>query len=332
MGQTYMEATGFTQLCRDTHLIDKRFTVADANLIFANTMLCGQHQMDFLQFQEAVRLIGKKKGVPPDIVLEAIVPMCRGMALATSTGVCLAGTLPLRSPSPILALSSTQEHLPKATSSRLKEPDYNTESSTGTCQKEGWIGEAFKVFCGNNQAMDSDGFVKFCRGCKFTATDPLLVFSEISSHKGMNFVQFKAALRLLVENNCKHATSSSSTSNIVRVKRSLHRATKLEKRRTRSISSDTCTTCDMDLTSDVASSVPSSPPNSEARTLLTGVLMDDEDGSEGCHPHLHSHQSSKMREQVPDDRAHGQLDCLPPMRFTWTPPTLEDSRSLDCCS
>lgn len=74
-----LEGRNFAKLCRDCQLFDKRFSVTDADLIFAKVVAGGgQRRMDFHQFELALRAAAEKKGVEASSVLQAVSQMRGG--------------------------------------------------------------------------------------------------------------------------------------------------------------------------------------------------------------------------------------------------------------
>jgi hypothetical protein len=63
-GQKDMDGKSFTKLCKDSHLIDKRFTATDADLIFAKAVPKGQHRrLSLEQFVAALGYVAEKKSI-----------------------------------------------------------------------------------------------------------------------------------------------------------------------------------------------------------------------------------------------------------------------------
>lgn len=336
-----MDSKGFATLCRDSRLFDWKFTVKDAELIFARMTHCCRQRMDFEQFQEALRIVKNRKGISLDNVLAVVSLLGKGATVSSSKDECQVGNASIRPASPIGSpsrlsyaaspLTPRQQHLPTATWSRVEEASHNTVCSSATQQKEGWVSKAFKVFSGNNQTMNFDGFSLFCKRSKFDAMDARLVFVEAASDEAMDLLQFKNALRLLVEKRDAGMKINSEASNPV--KRSISLATRsscddgmLDEGK-KSDSSDTSTTDEIDAASSVASSLPSSPAISEARAIPAGLPMDSTGGpvddSLRCKPHLRWYYNWKAQEKVSTDLARRQVDCLPQSRLKWTPPTID---------
>lgn len=71
MGQN-LDGKGFVKLCKDCHLIDRRFTVTDVDLIFARVLPNGQRRMDLAQFEKALKMIAEKKAMDEMMVRRAI--------------------------------------------------------------------------------------------------------------------------------------------------------------------------------------------------------------------------------------------------------------------
>jgi len=67
-----LDGRSWTKLCRDCHLIDKRLTATDADLIFARVVPSGQRRIDFGRFEAALRLVAEKKSVDELAVRRAV--------------------------------------------------------------------------------------------------------------------------------------------------------------------------------------------------------------------------------------------------------------------
>lgn len=78
--RVWLDGMGFAKLCRDCHLSDRRFTIQDSDVVFANVMPSGQRRMEFAQFDAALRAIAEKKGVEHSVVRKAVA-MVKGPTL-----------------------------------------------------------------------------------------------------------------------------------------------------------------------------------------------------------------------------------------------------------
>merc|ERR1711953_1251866 len=58
-----MDGKSFVKLCKDCDLIDKSFTVTDADLAFTKVVVKGQRRIAFSQFENLLQLIADKKGI-----------------------------------------------------------------------------------------------------------------------------------------------------------------------------------------------------------------------------------------------------------------------------
>eukprot|EP00992_Anisonema_acinus_P012225 TRINITY_DN7980_c0_g1_i1.p1 TRINITY_DN7980_c0_g1~~TRINITY_DN7980_c0_g1_i1.p1 ORF type:complete len:171 (+),score=58.70 TRINITY_DN7980_c0_g1_i1:45-515(+) len=68
-----MDNAKFAKFCRDTKLLDKKFTATDADLIFAKAKAKGERKLKFAEFKgAALTLVAEKKGVAPNALLESI--------------------------------------------------------------------------------------------------------------------------------------------------------------------------------------------------------------------------------------------------------------------
>eukprot|EP00435_Cladocopium_sp_Y103_P003855 s4466_g1.t1 len=69
-----MDGKAFSKLCKeiDCGLLDRRFSAADADLIFAKVCPRGGRRIGMEQFEEAVWLIGRKRGMDYGSLLDSI--------------------------------------------------------------------------------------------------------------------------------------------------------------------------------------------------------------------------------------------------------------------
>mmetsp|Transcript_10819 Transcript_10819/g.15126 ORF Transcript_10819/g.15126 Transcript_10819/m.15126 type:complete len:149 (+) Transcript_10819:79-525(+) len=72
-GNKEMDGKQFVKLCKDTGLVDKKFTTTDVDLIFAKVKDKSVRKITFAQFENAVGQIATKKGVTKDDVSEKII-------------------------------------------------------------------------------------------------------------------------------------------------------------------------------------------------------------------------------------------------------------------
>jgi len=76
-----MDGKTFAKLCRDTSLLDKKFTATDVDLIFAKAVSKGQRRIDYNKFEVALQLIADKKGMTIDDIHDSVLSV-RGPVLA----------------------------------------------------------------------------------------------------------------------------------------------------------------------------------------------------------------------------------------------------------
>merc|ERR1712048_786153 len=78
-----LDGRSFAKLCRDCHLIDKRFTATDADIVFAKVVPNGLRRADLPQFEMALCLVAEKKGVELNVVYQAVALVKGPTLLAT---------------------------------------------------------------------------------------------------------------------------------------------------------------------------------------------------------------------------------------------------------
>lgn len=80
-----MDGAAFSKLCKDCRLLDRRFSPADADLIFTKVCPRGHRRIGLEQFEEAVWLIGRKRGLEYGSLLESIANSAGPLLKATQT-------------------------------------------------------------------------------------------------------------------------------------------------------------------------------------------------------------------------------------------------------
>jgi len=66
--QTELDNAKWAKLCKDSGLIDKKFTKADMDMTFVKVVPKGKRKMAYSEFVEALRLVATKKGVSSEEV------------------------------------------------------------------------------------------------------------------------------------------------------------------------------------------------------------------------------------------------------------------------
>jgi len=67
-----LDGKSFAKLCKDTGLVDARFTATSADLVFAKVCRKGTRRLDFSDFQEALQLVAEKKSAELSEVLTKV--------------------------------------------------------------------------------------------------------------------------------------------------------------------------------------------------------------------------------------------------------------------
>lgn len=71
-GKAEMANKEFAKLNKDCHLIDRKYTSTDVDLVFTKVKDKTAKVINFSQFSKAIELIAQKKGVDATVVTEAI--------------------------------------------------------------------------------------------------------------------------------------------------------------------------------------------------------------------------------------------------------------------
>jgi hypothetical protein len=72
-GALEMDGRTFAKMVSDCGLLDKKMTSTDVDLIFAKIKAKTARKINFVEFEEGVRLIATKKGVASDDVVKKII-------------------------------------------------------------------------------------------------------------------------------------------------------------------------------------------------------------------------------------------------------------------
>ncbi|KAK9829714.1 hypothetical protein WJX72_007506 [[Myrmecia] bisecta] len=64
--ETQLDGAKFAKFCKETNLIDKKFTAIDVDIIFSKVKVKGARKISFGEFCAALELIAQKKGVSTD--------------------------------------------------------------------------------------------------------------------------------------------------------------------------------------------------------------------------------------------------------------------------
>ena len=67
-----LDGKSFAKLCKDTKLLDKKFSATDVDLLFAKVKDKSARRITFAQFQTALEEIAKKKGVDAQSVADTV--------------------------------------------------------------------------------------------------------------------------------------------------------------------------------------------------------------------------------------------------------------------
>lgn len=82
-GRPDMDARSFVRLCRDTQLLDDKFTALDADFLFTKVTQKSQRRLDFPGFEALLETIAEKRGVPFSSMRRAIAFSSGPMVAAT---------------------------------------------------------------------------------------------------------------------------------------------------------------------------------------------------------------------------------------------------------
>eukprot|EP00928_Gymnodinium_smaydae_P063481 TRINITY_DN4703_c0_g2_i2.p1 TRINITY_DN4703_c0_g2~~TRINITY_DN4703_c0_g2_i2.p1 ORF type:complete len:413 (-),score=101.92 TRINITY_DN4703_c0_g2_i2:42-1241(-) len=198
-GKADMDGKTFSKLCKDTGLVDKKFTNTDVDLLFAKIVTKGQRRINLQQFHDGLALIAQKKNIADieSVVLSAKGPVLNGTRAeavrfhddkSTYTGTHVnggpdhvakgAGThadaswkrlepSPPEKPAPRSpARPSTSAGAPAAAApapASAQRPAPTSGAVTGSHAAGGSLQDAFDKYCAGHHDMDGKSFAKLCK-------------------------------------------------------------------------------------------------------------------------------------------------------------------------
>jgi len=229
-----MDSKTFAKLCKDSGLLDRKFTVEESDIIFAKTVQRGQRRINLLQFEAALWLVADKKEVSADLVRKAVRGAGSPLLIATKADAVrqydsrrphtpsrrsqIEVQAPLRTPTPSRSFfRAIPTNVPATRTSVSSDrsgkcaPPMITGSHTHLQQSAAGTGapsvvEAFRLFCGASHDMNGKTFTKLCKDCglvdrRFSAFDSEEIFARVvrKGQRRIELAEFEAALRLVAE-------------------------------------------------------------------------------------------------------------------------------------
>lgn len=225
-GQQDMDGKSFLKLCRDTGLVDRKFSATDADLIFAKVVPKGQRRMSLALLKSALALVAAKRGEEEedvhDLVAHSGGPQLQGTRAeavrfhddkSTYTGTrAQAARQVLPTPTPLrsstggfgqlaapaaaaaAAAAAASAAAPRAETRRLSRGTGSMGAKSYQC--------VFQEFCGAGKSdLDGKGFAKLCRDSQlfdsnFTAQEADLVFANVvrKGQRRIGLEEFEEAL------------------------------------------------------------------------------------------------------------------------------------------
>jgi len=80
-----MDGKSFAKLCKDCQLVSGKFSLVDADLIFAKVASTSHRRLDLQHFKSALALVAEKKGVALAVVWECVAESAGPVMRATKT-------------------------------------------------------------------------------------------------------------------------------------------------------------------------------------------------------------------------------------------------------
>eukprot|EP00927_Polykrikos_kofoidii_P007195 TRINITY_DN12934_c0_g1_i1.p1 TRINITY_DN12934_c0_g1~~TRINITY_DN12934_c0_g1_i1.p1 ORF type:complete len:508 (-),score=83.35 TRINITY_DN12934_c0_g1_i1:40-1455(-) len=194
-----MDGREFAKNCQDWGFYDRRFAVNDVDVIFAGCVVPGSRRMGWLEFQEAIRCIARKKGCSTIELQGQIMEAAEGPQFHDVT-VPQEPRFVQHAPAHAEARSNDDRHarLARQTEDAIMNKDSEDDDSWRLVEAR------FDEFLDVNGLGVVD-FVKLLIDCdiidrRFTRRDAELVFTNVrvaGRQKFIWFDQFKEAMRLV---------------------------------------------------------------------------------------------------------------------------------------
>jgi len=201
-----MDGREWMKICVDAHIIDRKYTKQDVDIIFSKVVTKGQKRINFRQFQDALRHVAGKKGCTNAAIMEKVEHAHKSSSgtkgeyskfyddKSTYTGAATANE----------NLGADHSHAYGRHEARQKEAaDALGHDDTEDDEMWGSIESTFHNFaakCGGD-GIDGRTFLNLCVDTqlinkKFTKMDVDIVFSNVGRKaKKLNYEQVKAAVR-----------------------------------------------------------------------------------------------------------------------------------------
>uniref|UniRef100_A0A7S1RU28 EF-hand domain-containing protein n=1 Tax=Alexandrium catenella TaxID=2925 RepID=A0A7S1RU28_ALECA len=201
------EGKDLKKLCIDCKLFDRKFTKNDVDIVFAKHKTKGKNFIGFPEFQNCVRGIAQKKGVPTKVVQVAV-------SEREDVGIQQNAT----------QADFVRFHDDKSTYTGAHVWNENHDGAGGADYKPGsraerikadtavdhdaqeelpWDGvqQAFMAFCKGDDVLDGREFSQLCQDCglfvrsKFTSADADIIFNKVKNRgeRKIDYEQFKDA-------------------------------------------------------------------------------------------------------------------------------------------
>lgn len=209
-GAKDLDNNHFAKFCRDAHVITKAFKKTDIDLVFSKVVPKGKRRMDFLMFQQAVRLIAQKSGTNnADIMgkFETIHGQDMGNATKTEYSKFYDDKTTFTGAATYNENLGASEAHDKALGRREKTVAAAAAGRDGGDDEDDWD-ECKRVFMAfadeagtGNDKLDGREFIKLCVDCeliskKFTKNDVDVCFAVAArKEKQIDFDKFKIAIR-----------------------------------------------------------------------------------------------------------------------------------------
>jgi len=238
-GHADMDNKQFIKFCKDTHLVDKKLTSTDVDLIFTKVVSKGQRRIGFEQFSSALQLIAEKKGATPEKIYQTVLgaggPVLHGTVAESvkfyDDKSTFTGTWAHGGPEHVAkgggthADDSWKRSSPRSLEPRSR-PATQTVSGAATPQPQteprsgaalagaahaessggGTVSSVFAAYCGSHADMDGKTFSKLCKDShlldkKWTTTDVDLSFQKVlpKGQRRISQPQFETLLQMIAD-------------------------------------------------------------------------------------------------------------------------------------
>uniref|UniRef100_A0A7S4RE31 EF-hand domain-containing protein n=1 Tax=Alexandrium monilatum TaxID=311494 RepID=A0A7S4RE31_9DINO len=211
------EGKDLKKLCVDCKLFDRKFTKNDVDIVFAKCKTKGKNLVQYHEFENCVREIAKKKGIPTRAVQAAV---AERKTIGVQQNATQADFVRFHDDKTTYTGShiynENHDGAGAEEGSRQERIRASTSPTRSNMAELPWdnVNTAFTAFCKGDEYMDGREFSQLCTDCllfirgKFTSADADVIFNKVKNRgeRKIDFEQFKdACIQIAVKRDCSVA-------------------------------------------------------------------------------------------------------------------------------